>query len=372
MRAPVAVNTVAPLRLTTRRKVALGLGLALVGALVLAPAALADNATEGLGFEGRLPQGTGLNSTFVLIAAMLVMFMQAGFAALEIGFVRAKNAGSVIAKILTNFAICGIFYWAIGFAIAFSHGNPLVGLHGWFLAGAHVSASFPLAYPNTRPGVTVETLAFFQFTFCAVALAIVWGTTLERIKFGVYVIYAVIFSAFIYPIVSHWIFAGGWLAKSVHMQDFAGAVVVDVTGATAALAVLLLLGPRKGKYGPGGTRRVIPGHSMPMFGIGILILWLGWFGFNPGSTLNALDGRFATVALITNLAGCGGVLAALGTIWLRERTFDIGMAGNGAIAGLVAITGSAGYVSVWAAPLIGAVAGVIVVLAVLAIDRKID
>jgi len=198
------------------------------------------------------------------------------------------------------------------------------------------------------------------------------GTTLERIKFGVYVIYGLIFGALIYPIVAHWIFGGGWLVSVFHVQDFAGAIVVDVTGAAAALAALLLLGPRQGKYDVEGNSHAIPGHNMPLFGLGVLILWLGWFGFNPGSTLNALDGRFPTIVMITTIAGCFGVLAALWTMWLKTKTFDIGMAGNGAIAGLVAVTGPAGYIEPWAASIIGAVGGVIVVLGVLQIDKRLD
>jgi Amt family ammonium transporter len=156
------------------------------------------------------------------------------------------------------------------------------------------------------------------------------------------------------------------------MQDFAGSTAVHLIGATGALAALLLLGPRKGKYGADGKPRAIPGHSMPLFGLGVLILWLGWFGFNPGSTLNALDGRFPEILLITNMAAAAGVLAAVATAHLKTKAIDIGMAGNGAIAGLVAITAPSGYVEIWAAPIIGAVAGVIVVLGVYAIDKLID
>jgi len=156
------------------------------------------------------------------------------------------------------------------------------------------------------------------------------------------------------------------------MQDFAGSTVVHLIGATGAFAVLLLLGPRIGKYGPDGKPRAIPGHSMPLVGLGVLILWLGWFGFNPGSTLGAIGNRFAEIVVVTNLAAAAGVIAAVATIYLLQKTIDIGMAGNGAIAGLVAITAPSGYVDYWAAPIIGAVAGVIVVLGVLAIDKVLD
>jgi Amt family ammonium transporter len=330
---------------------------------------LADATTDTLGFAGRLGADVGLNSAWVMVAAVLVMFMQAGFAMLEVGFVRGKNAGSVVAKILVNFALAALGFWAVGFALAFGGDGALLGTHGWFVAHA---SDFPLAFPANRHGVTAETLWFFELVFCAVALAIVWGTTLERIKFGVYVIYAIVFSTVIYPVVAHWIFGGGWLASSVHVQDFAGSIVVDVCGAAGALAILLQLGPRRGKFGSDGRPRAIPGHNMPLFGLGVLILWLGWFGFNPGSTLTALDGRFPTIAMITQLAGSAGVVSAMVVMYVKTKTFDIGMAGNGAIAGLVAITGPAGYIDPWAAPIIGAFAGVIVVYGVLGIDRRLD
>ena len=330
---------------------------------------LADATTDTLGFAGRLGADVGLNSAWVMVAAVLVMFMQAGFAMLEIGFVRGKNAGSVVAKILVNFALAALGFYAIGFALAFGGDGALLGTHGFFVGHAR---DFPLAFPANQHGVTAETRWFFEFVFCAVALAIVWGTTLERIKFGVYIVYAIVFSTVIYPVVAHWIFGGGWLATSIHVQDFAGSIVVDVCGAAGALAILLQLGPRRGKYGSDGRPRAIPGHNMPLFGLGVLILWLGWFGFNPGSTLSALDGRFPTIAMITQLAGSAGVVAAMVVMYAKTKTFDIGMAGNGAIAGLVAVTGPAGYIDPWAAPIIGAVAGVIVVYGVLAIDQHID
>jgi Amt family ammonium transporter len=350
---------------------ATGVGAGLLATLAVPAAALADPATTDLANAGKLPFEVGINSLWVLVAGILVMFMQAGFAFLEIGFSRGKNAGTVIAKILVNFSIAALCFYAVGFAFAFGDGNQIIGTSGFFLAGPDAGANFPLV-DLANGTVTVETLWFFQFVFCAVSLAIVWGTTLERVKFGVYVIYAIVFSTLIYPIGAHWIFGGGWLATQFGTQDFAGSTVVHLIGATGALAVLLLLGARRGKYGADGKPRAIPGHNMPLFGLGVLILWLGWFGFNPGSGLNALDGRFPEIAMITNLAAAAGVLFAVGTMWIRTRNIDIGMAGNGAIAGLVAITAPSGYVALWAAPIIGAVAGVIVVLGVLAIDKKID
>ena len=318
---------------------------------------------------GKLPDSVAINSTWLMLAALLVIFMQAGFALLEIGFSRQKNAGTVVAKILTNFSIAAIMYWAIGFAFAFGNGD-IIGHTGFLLRD--------YGDPQKAFGImglsdaTIETKWMFQFSFCAVSLAIVWGTTLERIKFGVYVLYAIVFAGFIYPIASHWVFGGGWLQSNVGMQDFAGSTAVHMIGATGALAVLLQLGARRGKYGPDGRPRAIPGHSMPLFGLGVLILWLGWFGFNPGSTLNALDGRFPEVAVVTMLAAAAGVLSSVAVARWKTGTIDIGMAGNGAIGALVAITAPSGYVEAWTAPLIGGIAGVIVPLGVYWIDRRID
>jgi Amt family ammonium transporter len=343
---------------------AVALGLLLL--LALPASALAD--TYDAAGKG-LPDSVGINSIWVIVAAALVMFMQAGFAFLEIGFSRGKNAGTVVAKILTNFSIAAVCYWAVGFAFAFGAGD-IIGHTGFFLRDfGDPQKAFPIMGLSNA---TIEAKWFFQFVFCAVSLAIVWGTTLERIKFGVYVIYAIVFSTVIYPIASHWVFGGGWLQANAGMQDFAGSTAVHLIGAVGALAALLLLGPRRGKYGPDGKPRAIPGHNMPLFGLGVLILWLGWFGFNPGSTLNALDGRFTEVLLVTQLAAAAGVLTALVTARLKTKTIDIGMAGNGAIAALVAITAPSGYVQPWAAPIIGGVAGVIVVLGVYAIDKKVD
>jgi ammonium transporter, Amt family len=342
--------------------------LALTGVLVLAlpSAAFAQDPT----LDDTI---SSLNTLWVVIAGVLVMFMQAGFALLEIGFSRMKNAGAGIAKILVNFSIASIAYWAVGFALAFGGTGLIAGDHGFFLnvSGNPAEAAAQIPLLDIAP-ISPAALLFFQFVFCAVSLAIIWGTTLERIKFAAYVIYAVIFAALIYPVISHWIFGGGWLQANLGMQDFAGSTVVHLIGATGALAALLLLGARRGKYGSDGKPRAIPGHSMPLVGLGVLILWLGWFGFNPGSTLGALGNRFAEVALVTNLAAAAGVITAVGTMYLMRKTIDIGMAGNGAIAGLVAITAPSGYVEFWAAPIIGAVAGVIVVVGVLAIDKVLD
>ncbi|HEV2770073.1 MAG TPA: ammonium transporter [Solirubrobacteraceae bacterium] len=314
-----------------------------------------------------------LDTTWIIVATVLVFFMQAGFAFLEIGFSRGKNVGMGIAKILANFSIASIAWWGMGFAIAFGGSAVLAGDTGFFLTVGNSIGGLPgEEYGSTVSG---QTLAFFifQFMFCAVSLAIVWGSTLERIKFIAYIPFAVVFAAIIYPLIAHWGFGGGLFSNiGSGVQDFAGSSVVHLTGATAAFAALLLLGPRRGKYGPDGRPRAIPGHSMPLFGLGVLILWLGWFGFNAGSALGTEGSSFAEVIAVTNLGAAGGVIGSMVLISVLTRKLDVGMVGNGAIAGLVAITAPSGYVEMWAAPIIGFVGGVIVVAGVLAIEKRLD
>src|SRR4051794_20884904 len=263
---------------------------------------------------------SAVDTTWVIVAACFVLFMQAGFMFLEIGFSRQKNVGTVVPKILANLSICAVCYWAIGFALAFGGAGWFAGTRGAFLADLNQDHYPAMAFSTA----TVSSKWFFQFVFCATSLAIVWGTTLERIKFGVYLIYAVVFSTVIYPIVSHWIFGGGWLAANFGMQDFAGSTVVHLIGATGALAVLLLLGPRQGKYGRDGKPNVIPGHSMPFVGLSVLILWLGWQGFNPGSTLGAIGGRFADGVGGTNPAAAAGVVGGVGGGYFVPPPVDTG------------------------------------------------
>ncbi|HWC26118.1 MAG TPA: ammonium transporter [Solirubrobacteraceae bacterium] len=336
---------------------------ALAAIVVLLAAPAGALAQDGPSLESVVGE---LNVTWVLVATALVFFMQAGFAFLEIGFSRSKNAGMGIAKILVNFSIASVVWWAAGFAIAFGGAGWLAGDSGWlFQFGRSVAGE----------AATGETASFFifQFMFAAVSLAIVWGTTLERMKFAAYIPFAAVFAGVIYPLIAHWGFGGGLFAEiGSGVQDFAGSSVVHLTGATAALAAVVLLGPRKGKYTVDGKPRAIPGHNMPLFGLGVLILWLGWFGFNGGSTLGTEGNKFAEVIAVTNLGAAGGVIGAMITGWLRQRTLDIGMTGNGAIAGLVAITAPSGYVEMWAAPIIGLVGGVLVVVSVLAIEKRLD
>ena len=302
-----------------------------------------------------------IDTVWVIVAGCMVFLMQAGFAMLEVGFSRGKNVGAVVAKILVNLSIGTIAFWAVGFALAFGNGNKVLGTDGFFL---HSSTFSSLSFSD----VPLSAKFLFEVVFCTVSLAIVWGTMLDRTKFGVYIIFAIVFAALIYPLVGHWIWGGGFLAQR-GMQDFAGSTVVHLCGATAALAGTLMLGARIGKFDSKGKPHPIPGHSMPLAVLGVLILWFGWFGFNPGSTLGAVGARFADIAVTTNLAASAGVLGAIIAGFALQRTIDIGFAGNGAIAGLVAITAPCAYVEDWAACVIGLVAGVLMVLTVVAIDR---
>src|ERR687886_2766996 len=220
-----------------------------------------------------------VDTIWVVVAALLVLFMQAGFAMLEVGFSRMKNVGSVVAKILANMGIGLIAFWVAGFAIAFGTGNAVIGTEGWFTSAAPDQVNDVFAGISATD-VPLSARFLFQVAFALVSLAIVWGTMLERTKFAVYLIFAVIFAGLIYPTVGHWIWGGGWLS-TLGMQDFAGSTVVHLQGAVAALAGTLLLGPRIGKYDEAGRPQTIPGHNMPLAVLGVLILWIGWRGFNP-------------------------------------------------------------------------------------------
>jgi Amt family ammonium transporter len=356
--------------LRRHHRVLLGFGLA-AGALMVPIRALADTAPDKTATQAA---GVAADTVWVVVAAVLVLFMQAGFAMLEVGFARMKNVGTVVAKIVVNLSIASIVYWAVGFAFAFGAASsgvfPIIGGTGFvprFLPGSVID--LPAISTSTAPAAAKF---FFEFVFCAVSLAIVWGTMLERTKFIVYILFAVPFAGFIYPLISHWLFGGGWLMSHFGSQDFAGSTVVHLTGATAGFAGLLLLGPRIGKYGKDGKPNAIPGHNMPLAQLGVIILWFGWFGFNPGSTLNATNLHFADIVITTNLAAAAGALGAMGAIYLVQRSLDVGMIGNGAIAALVAITAPSGYVQPFFAIVIGAVAGIIVVYGVLAIDKILD
>src|SRR5215207_8659096 len=351
---------------STKRTILLAAG-ASAATLVLPSAALADSldASEA----GVLNDSAVINTLWVTIAAVLVLFMLAGLLCLEAGMSRMKNVGTLVPKALISMAVAAIAYYAVGFAFAFGNGS-ILGHHGFLLRDyGDPQAAFGIMGLSDA---LIESKWLFQFAFCAVCLAIVWGSTLERIKFHAHAIFALVFAAFIYPLASHWVFGGGWLQTNVGMQDFAGSTAVHLVGATAALAGLLVLGPRRGKYGADGSPRPIPGHSMFILGLGMFILLFGWFGFNAGSALGVTDGRFAEVAMVTMIGASGGILGAYFMTAVLQRTVDIGMVCNGLVAGLVAITAGSGYVENWAAPIIGIVAGMIVVPSIMLIDRKLD
>jgi Amt family ammonium transporter len=301
---------------------------------------------------------SAIDSIWVLVAAILVIFMQAGFALLEAGSTRMKNAGHVAGKTILTFGICSIAFWAIGFGFAFGDGSGFLGTTGFFVDGtaAQQTASFS-SLASSDANIAIKFL--FQLAFAGVSLAIAWGGFAERGKLAVYLIFSVLFTVCIYPIVAHWVWGGGWLAK-IGMQDFAGSTVVHLQGATAALIATILLKPRIGKFNKDGSANLIPGHNQVLSVLGVIILWIGWFGFNPGSTLSAMgNGFFGYVALTTNMAAAAGGVAALIISWIYFGKADIPAMLNGVLAALVAITAACAYVEPWAAIVIGASAGII-------------
>lgn len=305
----------------------------------------------------------GLDTVWVLIAAFLVFFMQAGFGMLEAGFIRAKNTCNILTKNFLDFCMASLGFFVIGYALMFGDGNNFCGMKGWFLFGLDDTAS----------GIPLYAFWLFQAAFCGAAATIVAGGMAERMKFTAYLAYTFIISAFIYPIVGHWIWGGGWLSDMGFM-DFAGSTVVHTVGGCAALVGTSILGPRLGKFGIDGKAKVLPGHNIPLASLGVFILWFGWFGFNAGSTLAVGDGSLiGRVAINTNLAAAIGGIVAMLTVWKRFGKPDLSMAMNGALAGLVAITAPCAFVDPWAALAIGAIAGYIVVRAVELLDKlRID
>jgi Amt family ammonium transporter len=310
-----------------------------------------------------------VNTVWVVVAAVLVMFMQAGFAFLEAGLTRMKNAAHIAGKNVLIFGLCSLVYWAIGFGIAFGKGNAVLGLDGFFPSVDSLLevGKAPFEFFTSIPGAAAY---LFEVVFAGVSLAIVWGAMAERAKLWVYFAFGVAFTV-IYSVTSHWIWGGGWLF-GLGMQDFAGSTVVHYQGALAALAGAILLGPRIGKFA-GGRGNPIPGHNIPYAVLGTIILWFGWFGFNPGSTLAVITGDklgyFGYVALTTNLAAAAGAVSGALTAWLVLRKPDISMMLNGVLAALVAVTAASGFVAPWAAVVIGLVSGVIAVVGVLLVER---
>ena len=309
------------------------------------------------------------DTLWVLVAAFLVFFMQAGFAMVEAGFTRAKNAVNILMKNLMDFSIGSLSYWAIGFAIMFGTGGWFMGTSGWFVP-TDTTAFASLEWSS----VPTHAAWLFQLVFAATAATIVSGAMAERTQFKSYLIYSVFITGFIYPVVGHWIWGGGWLAGfGAGMLDFAGSTVVHSTGGWLALTGAIVLGPRLGKYDGEGKPRPIAGHNLPLAALGVFILWLGWFGFNPGSQMGADALDISLIAVTTNIAAASGAITAMITAWMFLGKPDAGMSLNGALAGLVAITAGCAFVSPVSAAIIGALGGVVVVLSVLLLERlKID
>jgi Amt family ammonium transporter len=341
-----------------------------VGAMVATGAALAVGTPTLAAEEGPTAADVQkvLDNVWILVAAVLVIFMQAGFALVEAGLTRGKNVANIFMKNLMDFCVGAILFFAVGYAIAF--GGEFTGLgrfiggDGWFLAGDGV-----FTYGN----LDKFTFFTFQVAFAATAATIVSGAMAERTKFKSYVIYSAVISAVIYPIVVRWQWGGGWLFQmDTPFHDFAGSTLVHMTGGVAAAVGAKFLGPRLGKYGPDGKPRAIPGHNIPFAILGCFILLVGWYGFNPGSWLGA-DPVIGKIALNTTLGGAAGAVLAMLVTWFKDGKPDVAMTGNGLLAGLVGVTAGAWVINGLGALVIGAAAGTIVVFAVTFFDRiRID
>lgn len=309
-----------------------------------------------------------LDTLWVLLGTCLVFFMQAGFAMVETGFTRAKNAGNIIMKNLMDFAVGSVIFYIIGFSLMFGDSiGGFIGTPALFTKGEFASLLewMPL---------DLNTFIIWQTVFCATAATIVSGAMAERTKFSAYLVYSFCISAVIYPVVGHWTWGGGWLA-SLGFHDFAGSTIVHSVGGWSALVGATILGPRIGKYGKNGKVHAIPGHSITLGALGVFILWLGWFGFNPGSSLSAsATGLNSHIFMTTNLSAAAAATVAMCVTWIKYKKPDVSMTLNGALAGLVAITAGCDIVSTEGALAIGIIAGVLIVYGVEFVDKilKVD
>ena len=323
--------------------------------LAVSPEVLAQDATAA----GEAPAFDALDTFWVIFAAVLVFFMQAGFGLVEAGMVRAKNAGNILMKNLMDFSLAALTFLAVGYAVMWGDGNGFIGAEGWFLIGVE----------SPVEGVPLYAFWLFQVAFAGVAATIVAGGVAERMKFTAYLYYSIVISALVYPIVGHWVWGGGWLAE-LGFYDFAGSTVVHGVGGVAALVGTMMLGPRIGKFDKNGRPRVISGHNMPLAALGVFILWLGWFGFNAGSTLSLSDPYVVSLIVInTTVAASAGAVVAMIVAWIKFGKPDVSIAFNGVLAGLVGITASCAAVTPLAAIAIGAIAGALVVLGLMLLDR---
>lgn len=305
-----------------------------------------------------------LNVVWTMIAAILVYFMQAGFALVETGFTRAKNANNILMKNMMDFVIGTLCYFILGFAIMFgSSAGGFIGSSGFFNPTSLADAN------GIFNGLPIGVFMIFQTVFCATSATIVSGAMAERTKFLSYLIYSACISIFIYPVTGHWIWGGGWLS-SLEFHDFAGSTAVHMVGGLCALVGAKVLGPRIGKYDKDGKINVFPGHNIPLGTLGVFILWFCWFGFNCGSTVSATT-SLGDIAMTTNIAAAAATLFTLIVTWIRYGKPDVSMTLNGALAGLVAITAGCDVVTNYEAMLIGAIAGVFIVFAIEFIDKKL-
>ena len=307
-----------------------------------------------------------IDTLWVFLAAILVFFMNLGFASVEAGFARSKNTVNILSKNFIVFAVSSLGFLLLGWGLMFGGDNPFIGTEHLFILGSQ-DLSF---YDNTlTSSVPFWGKFFFQLVFCGTAATIVSGSVAERVKYITFILFSFVLTLVIYPIVGHWVWGGGWLAD-LGFRDFAGDAVVHSLGGWSALAGAMLLGPRIGKYGKDGKPRAIPGHSMSLAVIGLFVLWLGWFGFNPGSTMSFQNpSDVVHILMTTNTAAIAAVVTSTATSWLLLKKPDLGMTVNGCLAGLVGITGSCAYVSVESSLLIGALSGILVVFAVQFFDR---
>ena len=311
-----------------------------------------------------------IDTLWVFLAAILVFFMNLGFASVEAGFARSKNTVNILSKNFIVFAVSSLGFLLLGWGIMFGGDNPFMGTENLFILGNQDLSAYDSTLTSTVP---FWGKFFFQLVFCGTAATIVSGAVAARVKYVSFIIFSFVLTLVIYPIVGHWVWGGGWLAD-LGFKDFAGDAVVHSLGGWAALSGAMLLGPRIGKYGKDGKPRAIPGHSMSLAVIGLFVLWLGWFGFNPGSTMSFQNTNDVVhILMTTNTSAIAAVLTATITSWIVMKKPDLGMTINGCLAGLVAITGSCAYVTIEVSLLIGAIAGVLVVFLVRFFDnRKID
>lgn len=318
-----------------------------------------------------------VDTVWVMVAGFLVFWMNAGFALVESGLAQSKNCVNILAKNFIVFAISSLAYYVIGWGLMFGDGTPFIGTQGlFFLGGADNSPATADAYQGVYSainwtGVPLMAKFFFQLVFAGTAATIVSGAVAERVKFLSFILFSFILVAILYPITGHWIWGGGWLAK-MGFWDFAGSTVVHSMGGWAALAGVIVLGPRIGRY-VNGKVNPVPGHNMTSATLGALILWLGWFGFNPGSTMAAAANDIARIAVVTNFGAAAGLISSTIVAWMVLGKPDLSMIINGCLAGLVAVTAPCAYISAGSAIIIGAIGGVLVVFAVLFFDKmKLD